>query len=298
MSADPVQKTTQAASFTNGKRRGTQGHMVSHGIHWLTILIFIFPLYWLVVSSFKTLDSIFVVPFDWIPRTWTLDNYSEGWKYLGNVTFGRIFLNTFFVTIMTVLGTLLTSTLVAFGFARIPFKGRNFWFLVLLATMMLPSQVTLVPNYLIFDFLNLIDSFLVLYIGAFFGGGAFFIFLIRQFIMGIPLDLDESARVDGASTFRIYWQIILPLCGPVVATVVIFSFSWSYNDFFTPLIYLNSIEKFTVPVAIRSFLDEAGAGNVGASLAMTVLSIVPLFVVFSLAQKYFVQGIMTTGLKG
>jgi ABC-type sugar transport system, permease component len=264
----------------------------------LLSLLFVFPLYWLVVSSFKPLSAIFRIPFEWWPVDWTFKHYKDGWRFMGSVTFARVYLNTAYVTIVSVVATVFTSTLVAFGFARLRFFGKNVLFVALLATMMLPTQVTLVPTFLIFDYLNLIDTYAALYIGAFFGGGAFYIFLIRQFIMGLPFDLDESARLDGASTFRIYWSIILPLCSPVLITIVILSFTWTYNDFFTPLIFLSSIEKFTVPVAINTFLDEAGTGKVGVAIAMTTLSVVPLLAVFFAAQRRFMQGIATTGLKG
>lgn len=274
------------------------GHLVLHIVLLLFVCMFLFPFYWLLVSSFKPLNMIFLMPFEWIPSEWTLKNFKAGWYFMGSVTFTRIFLNSFFVTAVSVVATIATATIVAFGFARLQFAGKNFWFVVLLATMMLPSQVTLVPTYLLYNFLGLIDTYAALYIGSFFGGGAFFIFLIRQFIMGIPIDLDESARIDGASTFRIFWQIIFPLCSPVLITVVILTFSSTYNDFLTPLIFTSSIEKFTIPVAINSFMDESGSGNIGKAIAMTTVSILPLIIVFFVMQKQFMQGISTTGLKG
>lgn len=274
------------------------GNLALHILYLLLLCAFLFPLYWLVVSSFKPLNSIFRIPFEWLPTEWTTENIVDGWRFVGSVTFTKIYWNTFYVTIVSVVASVITAMLVAFGFARIPFAGRNFWFVMVLATMMLPSQVTLVPTYLIYRSLGLMDQYAALYIGSFFGGGAYFIFLIRQFILGLPIELDESARIDGATTFRIFWQIIFPLCTPVLITVVILSFSWTYNDFFTPLIFISSIDKFTVPVAINSFLDQAGSGNVGKAIAMTTVSIVPLLILFFVMQKQFMQGISTTGLKG
>jgi multiple sugar transport system permease protein len=260
--------------------------------------VFMFPLYWLVVSSFKTLDTVFQLPFQWLPEKWSLEGFKTGWRFMGDVTFTKVYLNTFFVAIMSVVGTVITATMVAYGFARLNFVFKNFWFIVLLGTMMLPSQVTLVPNYLIFklfEFSRYLSGFVY---WSFFGGGAFFIFLIRQTIMGIPLELDESAKMDGASSFRIFWQIILPLCNNVLAAVVIFSFSWSYGDFMTPLIYINSAEKYTLPIAMNTFLDQAGAGNLGAAISMSLISIIPVLILFFIGQKQFMASVTSSGVKG
>lgn len=284
--------------MNTSSRRTRFGHAAMHLLLSCCVVIFLFPFYWLIVSSFKPVHDIFSVPFGWWPEKWTTQHYEEGWRYMRSVTFTDVYLNTLYVTTVSVLATVFTSTLVAYGFARIRFAGRNVLFIALLSTMMLPTQVTLVPTYLIYDRLHLIDTYASLYIGAFFGGGAFFIFLIRQFMMGLPYELDESARMDGASLFRIYWNIILPLCSPVIITVVILSFSWTYNDFFSPLIFIRSLDKFTVPIAINTFMDEAGSGKIGSAIAMTTVSIVPLLLVFFLAQKRFMEGIATTGLKG
>lgn len=276
--------------------------MISHVIFYilatLLALIYMFPLYWMIVSSFKPMNEIFKIPFEWLPNEWTLKHYTSGWRFMGGVTFTQVYLNSFFVTVMSVLGTLFSASLVAFGFARIKFKGRNFLFIVLLATMMLPYQVTTVPNYLIFNALGLVDTLPALFIGSFLGGGAFYIFMIRQFFMGIPYELDEAARIDGASIFRIFAQIILPLSKPVLLTVTVISFSSAYNDFFSPLILINSLKNFTIPIAINVFLDEAGAGNIGASIAMTTLSIAPLLILFFSVQKQFMQSVVSSGLKG
>ena len=261
-------------------------------------LIYLFPLYWMVVSSFKPMNEIFKIPFEWLPETWTLKHFISGWKFMGGVTFTRVYLNTFFVTIMNVIGTLISSSLAAFAFARIKFKGRNILFIVLLATMMLPYQVTTVPTYLIFSKLGMVDKLISLFITSFLGRDAFFIFMIRQFFMGIPYEYDEAARLDGASTFRIFAQILLPLAKPVLLTVTVMSFSNAYNDFFSPLILINSLKNFTVPIAINIFLDEAGAGNIGAAIAMTTLSVAPLLIIFFVVQKQFMQGVASSGLKG
>jgi ABC-type glycerol-3-phosphate transport system permease component len=284
--------------LTYVQRRKKFGHLLTHFALLSVLLIFLFPLYWLVVSSFKTLDTVFRVPFEWLPEKWSLEGFKTGWTFMGDVTFTRVYLNTFYVAFVSVAGTVVTATMVAYGFARLNFIGKKFWFVVLLGTMMLPSQVTLVPNYLIFNFLHLIDTYLVLYIGAFFGGGAFFIFLIRQHIMGIPMELDESAKMDGATSFRIFWSIILPLCKNVLAAVAIFSFSWSYGDFMTPLIYINSAEKYTLPIAMVTFLDEAGGGNLGAAISMSLIGILPLLIIFFVGQKQFMVSVTSSGVKG
>lgn len=282
----------------NKKTKKIIANVFFYTIATLFALVYMFPLYWMVVSSLKPMNEIFKIPFEWLPDKWTFKHYISGWHFMGGVTFTKVYLNTFFVTIMSVIGTVFTASMVSFGFARIKFKGRNFLFVVLLATMMLPYQVTTVPNYLIFNALGLIDTLPALFIGSFLGGGAFYIFMIRQFFMGIPYELDEAARIDGASIFRIFAQIILPLSKPVLLTVTVISFSSAYNDFFSPLILINSLKRFTIPVAINVFLDEAGAGNIGASIAMTTLSIAPLLILFFIVQKQFMQGIVSTGLKG
>jgi len=227
-----------------------------------------------------------------------LDNFRRGWQFLGGVSFARIYLNTFYVVIMGTFFTLLTASMSAFAFARLNFKFKNFWFIIMLSTMMLPSQVTLVPTFILFSRLRLVDTRTALWIGALWGGGAFNIFMIRQFMLGIPKELDEAAKIDGANIFRIYWQIVMPLCKGVLLTITVFSFNGRYNDLMTPLIFVRPLRLQTVAPAINMFLDTAGLGSRHVAIAMSTLSMIPLILIFFIVQKRLLAGIQTVGLKG
>jgi len=186
---------------------------------------------------------------------------------------------------------------VAFGFARLSFPLRGFWFSLMMMTLMLPGQVTIVPQYILYNTFGFVDSYVPLVLPHFFGGGAFFIFLLVQFIRGIPKDLDEAAKIDGASVYGIFGRIIFPLIKPALVTVAIFTFIWSWDDFFSQMLYLSSVDKFTVGLALRMFIDQFEV-QWGQLLAMSLLSIVPSVLIFFFAQRHFVEGIATTGLKG
>ena len=261
-------------------------------------LVFLFPLYWMVTASFKPLSQIFVTPYEWWPKSWIIDNFVRAWKHTGVISLTRVFLNTFYVAGMNVLLTLISASLTAFAFARIRFIGRDKLFIVLLATMMLPGQVTMVPTYLIYSGLGLVNTFTVLFIGSVWGGGAFNVFLLRQFMMGIPMELDEAAKIDGASVFMIYYRIILPLCKTALITIAIWTFTGAYNDLMGPLIYISDMTKQTIAAAIRVHLDEGGSGRPDYAITVTTLSVIPLLTIFFFCQKQFMVGIKTTGLKG
>ncbi|PQP87132.1 carbohydrate ABC transporter permease, partial [Paenibacillus sp. AR247] len=212
-------------------------------------------------------------------------------------TFAHFFGNSLLMELGNVIGGVLTAAIVAYGFGRLSFKLRGFWFSILLLTMMLPGQVTIVPQYILFNKLGLVDSYVPLVLPHFFGGGAFFIFLLVQFIRGIPRDLDEAAKIDGASVYGIFLRIIFPLIKPALMTVAIFTFIWSWDDFFAQVLYISSVEKFTVGLALRMFIDQFDI-QWGQLLAMSLLSVLPSMLIFLFAQKHFVEGIATTGLKG
>ncbi|KQY87881.1 ABC transporter permease [Paenibacillus sp. Root52] len=258
-------------------------------------LLMIYPVLWWIGASFKSTTEL-SSPSLW-PTTWLWENYSNGWNFTSDFTFARFFANTLMMEFWNVLGGVVTAALVGYGFGRLNFRFRNFWFSVLLLTMMLPSQVTVVPQYILFNKLGLVDSYVPLILPHFFGGGAFFIFLIVQFIRGIPRELDEAAQIDGASVYGIFFRIIAPLIKPALVTVAIFTFLWSWDDFFSQLLYLNSVEKFTVGLGLRMFIDQFEV-QWGQLLAMSLLSVVPSAIVFFIAQKHFVEGIATTGIKG
>lgn len=260
-------------------------------------MIFITPLLWMVSSSLHSLDGVFAVPFKWIPEKWHWSNYSE---VMALLPFGRYLLNTVFITVSVIFGTLISSSLVAYGFSRLQFRGRNKLFGLCVATMLLPGQVTIIPLYVLFAKLGWVDTFLSLIVPAFFGS-PFYIFLLRQFFMTIPYEYDEAALLDGANRFRIYWNVILPLARPALATVVVFSFIGCWNDFFNPLIYINSFEKATLTLGLNLLKTQiigSGVTQWHLIMAASVLVLIPNIVVFFLAQRHFMKGINVGGLKG
>ena len=268
--------------------------------HLIIILLgagMIYPVLWLFFASFKEGVQIFSDPGLW-PRPWILNNYSHGWTGIGYVPFSAFFLNSFIISIGCVIANALACSVTAYAFARLEFKGKKFWFAILMITFMLPGHVTLIPRYIIFRNLGWIDTFNPFIIPKFFGGDGYFIFLMVQFIRSLPRDMDESAIIDGCGKFRIFTRIILPLSIPPVITTVLFSFLWSWDDFMGHMIFLNSPEKFTVPLGLRLFLDSSGTSSWGAMFAMSVVSLLPCFILFFALQKYFVQGITTTGITG
>ncbi|KIL42364.1 ABC transporter permease [Gordoniibacillus kamchatkensis] len=269
--------------------------MVTHAVLIAFSLLMFYPVLWWIFASFKSTPEL-ALPTLW-PKEWLWRNYPDGWNALPKYTFTFFYLNSFKLNIATTVLHVLSASLVAFGFARLTFPLKNALFSLLLLTIMLPSQVTLIPQYAMFHSLNWINTYLPFIVPAAMGG-AFFIFLLVQFIRGIPRELDESAKIDGCSWLGIYWRIVLPLTRPALVTVTIFSFIWGWDDYFGPLIYLNSVDKYTVPLALRMFIDTQSAVAWGQLLAMSLVSVLPPVAIFFLAQKHFVEGIATTGLKG
>ncbi|WP_019537549.1 carbohydrate ABC transporter permease [Paenibacillus ginsengihumi] len=269
--------------------------VVNHVLLSAISLLMLYPVFWWIGASLKKNEEM-RLPTIW-PETPMWENYTKGWTFSAEYSFTHFFANTLMMEFWSVLGAVLSSAVVAYGFARIPFKLRGFWFSILLLTMMLPGQVTVVPQYILYNSFGLVDSYIPLILPHFFGGGAFFVFLLVQFIRGIPRDLDEAAKMDGASVYSIFVRVIFPLLRPALITVAIFTFIWSWDDFFGQMLYLSSIEKYTVGLALRMFVDQFEV-QWGQLLAMSLLSVVPSAIVFFLAQKHFVEGIATTGLKG
>lgn len=257
----------------------------------------LYPVAWLITASFKEGNTIFSDPSLW-PKSFTLDNYVKGWQGIGIVSFGRFFLNSFIICFLSVIANVAFCSLTAYAFARLRFKFRNVWFTLMMLTLMLPGHVTTIPRYIIFRSFGWLDSFLPLVVPKLFATDAFFIFLLVQFIRTIPKDLDESAYMDGAGKFGIYTKIVLPLSVPALITTMLFTFLWTWDDFFNQLLYLNTPATYTVPMGLRLFLDSTGISSWGPMFAMSVLSLVPCFILFFSLQKYFVQGISTTGIKG
>lgn len=257
----------------------------------------IYPILWMVFSSFKENNEIFQNAHTLWPKEFHFENYVYGWKGFGGVSFDVFFLNSFIVALLSTIGAVASSLLVAYGFSRIKFRGRQFWFVCMLLTMMLPYQIVAIPQYVVFQKLNWINSFKPLIIPQFMGQ-AFFIFLMMQFIRGIPSELDQSAKIDGCGRYSIFFRIIVPLVSPAIITSTIFSFYWRWDDFFAPLLFLNRPQLYTIPLALRIFADPTSISNWSGMLAMASLSLVPVLLVFFLFQKYLTEGISTTGLKG
>jgi len=255
---------------------------------------FVAPFVWAVSTSLKTPAQVFVFPPEWIPNPVQFSNYPDA---LTEIPFGRFFLNSTIITGTCLIGSVLTSILVAYGFARIEFPGRDVLFMILLGTMMLPAQVTMIPVFIIFRILDWIDTFYPLIVPSYLGS-AFYIFLLRQFFLTIPLDLEDAARIDGAGRVQFLWRILVPLSGPAIATVAVFSFMANWQDFFMPLIYLNSKEKLTLPLGLRMFRDEYGGAQWELMMAAVVVTTLPSLILFFVAQRYFISGIVMTGMKG
>ena len=259
--------------------------------------IFIVPFYWTVATSFKSPQEIFVFPPTWIPEQIRWQNYVLVWQ---RVPYGVFVMNSTIVTVLSALGQTLASAVVAYGFARYRFPGRNLLFLLTLATLILPREVTIIPTFLLFRSLGWVDTLLPLIVPHFLGG-AFYIFLLRQFFLGLPRELDEAARIDGAGALRTLWSIILPLSKPALATSAILSFLYHWNEFLEPLIFLNSTEKFTLPVGIRYFQLLGSLGGepmVQLLMAASLMMTLPCILLFFLGQQYFVRGVVMSGLKG
>jgi ABC-type glycerol-3-phosphate transport system permease component len=258
-------------------------------------LLFLIPLAWLFLTSLMTLKQATSFPPEWIPNPVQFDNYLKALKFWN---FARSFRNTAIVTSAVMIGELLSCTLVAYGFARLRFPGRNFLFIVLMSTMMLPGVVTMVPLYILFSKIKWVNTFLPLTVPAFFGG-AFYIFLLRQFFMTIPEELIDAARIDGAGELNIWARIMLPLSGPAIIVVAIFSFQGAWNDFMGPLIYLNNEKLHTMALSLHMFRGLPGQGSIiNQMMAATVMMVLPMLIVFAVFQRYFIQGVTLTGLKG
>lgn len=257
--------------------------------------IMLYPLAWMVSSSMKPNDEIFTST-SLIPRDFSLDAYVRGWTGL-RISFGHFFWNSLVIALLAVAGNLIACSLTAFAFARLEFRGRQFWFALMLGTLMMPQHAVLIPQYLLFLNLGWVNTILPLVVPKFLAADAFFIFLMVQFFRGIPRELDEAAMMDGCSPWRIYTRIILPLSGPVLATAAVFTFIWTWDDFFAPLIYLNDMGSYTVQLGLRTFVDSGGQSDWAALFAMSTLAVVPIFLLFIFFQRLLIEGIATTGMK-
>lgn len=258
------------------------------------VISFLVPTFWMISSSLKVSTEVFAHPIVWLPKDPHWNNYVKAFALLPLMTFMT---NTLIIVFFAVLGTVVSSALVAYSFARIQWPGRNFWFSLLLATMMLPDVVTLVPRFLIFKNLRWIDTWLPLIVPYWGGIGAIYVFLMRQFFLGIPLELEDASEIDGASRMRVLLQILLPLSKPVIATVAVFALLQHYNDFMNPLIYINSMDKWPLALGVRAYNDSY-TQNWEVVFAASTVMLAPMVAIFLMAQRYFVQGIAMTGFGG
>lgn len=284
--------TTMKRRMTR-KQKDLMKRLLAHVVLILGSIIFVFPFIWMVSTSLKSDAQIFLFPPPLIPNPVQWSNYYQMTVYL---PFFKFVGNTAFVTAMNLLGTLLSSSFIAYGFARLRFKGRDALFVVMLATMMLPSQVTMIPLYLIFKELGWIDTFQPLWIRSFFGT-PFYIFLLRQFFMTIPFDLEDAAKIDGCNYLQIFSKIMLPLLKPALGTVAIYTFMDHWNAFLEPLIYLNSVENMTISLGLRLYQQLYG-GEWGMMMAAATVMTLPSVILFFFTQRVFIQGITLTGIKG
>ena len=267
---------------------------------YMTVLavFFLFPFFWTAASSLKSASDVYIYPPIWIPAVLHWENYPEVFNL---VPYGIWFLNTVIVVTLGTLGVVISGALVAYSFARFRYPGRDLLFIITLGTMMLPAEVTLIPSYLLFKYLDWLNTLKPLWVPAWFGGGAFNIFLLRQFILSLPHDLDEAAIVDGASYARILRDILLPLMKPALATVAVINFIFGWNDFLGPLVYLSSPENFTLAVGLRYFdvtPNQPGVPQLHLLMAAVVMGTAPIILLFFFAQRYFVEGVVLSGIKG
>ena len=271
-------------------------------IIWFVVLlaftaIVLYPLIWLVFSTFKPSSEFGQNP-GLIPDNPTVDNYIKVVEGIGGTPLWRFFANSLFIAVMAVIGTLLSSALAAYAFARIKFRGVGVLFAAMIGTLLLPFHVIIIPQYIIFNKLELVDTYWPLILPKFLATEAFFVFLIVQFIRNIPRDMDEAARIDGAGHIRIFFSIILPLIKPALITSAIFTFIWTWNDFLGPLLYVNSPEKYPLPIALRLYNDATSTSDYGATVAVSFLALVPILIFFIVFQRFLVAGVATQGLKG
>lgn len=295
--ASPAQPPRIKTGAVTLRKRTTFRVVVSYVLLTLAGLFFAFPLFWTASSSLQTWQELRSYQIHLLPSVPQWSNYAQ---VFNSVPFARWLLNSFTIVLITIPGTIFTATMTAYAFARFNFFAKNVWFILLLSTMMIPAIVTFIPQYLLFFNLKLVDTYVPLTIGAWLGGGAFMVFLLRQFIMSIPRDLDEAATIDGAGPFRILWSVLVPLMKPALTTVAILQFLADWNDFFGPFIYLNTMSKYTAAVGLRTFQYmplETTDPRDHLLMAGAAIMTIPVLILFAVAQRYFVSGVVLSGLK-
>lgn len=287
-----ISGTQQNQPFLTRRRREAINHTVVHTALIGGVILMFIPLAWTLSTSLKTPGEVYLFPPTWIPNDIRWDNYR---KAVTTIPFFLYLWNTSFITFLSIVGKVASITLVAFSFSRLRWWGRDFVFLIMLSTMMLPPHITLIPQFILFKWLGWIDTFLPLIVPTFFGG-PWLTFLVRQYLMTLPRELDDAARIDGCSSFGVYWRIIMPLAKPAVLIIVIFVFNGTWNEFLLPLIYLQSADNFTLALGLRMFQGEAST-SWNLLMAASLLTMLPVIILFFVSQRYFIQGIVFTGVK-
>lgn len=280
------------------KKKKTIKNVIYHLLVCSLGFLMIYPLLWMVMSSFKESNTIFTTANTLIPEKFTLQNYINGWKGFGGISFSVFFKNSFVISVLATIGTVFSSSLVAFGLSRCRYKGRKLVFVCMLLSMMLPAQVLMIPQYIWYQKLNWVGTYLPLIVPYCFAIQGFFVYLMVNFIDGIPRELDEAAKIDGCSYYGIYGRVILPLMVPSMITACIFSFMWRWDDFLSALLYIDESSKYPVSLALKLFSDPGASSDYGAMFAMATISVIPAVLIFIFFQKYLVEGISTSGLKG
>lgn len=270
-------------------------HIMTYAILIICSGICIFPFLWMVSTSFKGINEVYLFPPTIVPNVFVFENYSVGWGYADFMTYSK---NTLFLAVINTVGVVFSASFVAYGFSKFKAKLSGFLYIVLLGTIMLPGQVTLIPQYIMYSGLGMVDTFWPLIIPSWLGGGVFNIFLFMQFFRTLPKDLSEAATIDGANSFQIYYKIMLPSVKPVAIAVAVMSLVYNWNDFFTPLIYLNTDSNFTIAIGLRFFQSAYGSVKIGPMMAVATLTLIPVLIIFVICQKYFIEGIKMSGIKG
>ena len=294
MSSTEQEATREAARTL---RRGKVSQTIRYIILLVVGLMMLYPLAWMFSASFKPNHEIFTTLNLWpVHATW--DGFINGWKTGTEYDFGHYMINTFKYVIPKVILTIISSTIVAYGVARVEIPWKKFWFATLIATMLLPSTVLLIPQYLMFREMGMLNSYLPLYLPTAFATQGFFVFMLIQFLRGVPRDMEEAAQIDGCNAWQVLWYVVVPILKPALISVALFQFMWSMNDFIGPLIYVYSVDKYPIALALKMSIDVTEGAPWNEILAMASISILPSIIVFFLAQRYFVQGVSSSGIKG
>lgn len=279
------------------RRQSALGSAIFHVLTLAVLVVILYPAVWMVMSSFKPGNEI-IGSVSLIPESFSFDNYAKALSGIGGVSFWTFVVNSLILAVASVVGVVLSCSITAYAFARIRFRGSKFFFLCMIATMLLPFHVVIIPQYIVFNQLDMINTYWPLLLGKFLAADAFFVFLMIQFIRGLPRDLDEAARIDGAGHVRTFTAVILPLMKPALVTSSIFAFIWSWNDFLGPLLYLTSPENYPLPIALRLYNDQSSTSDFGATVTASFLALVPVLLFFLVFQRFLVDGVATQGLKG